>query len=302
MHGTEFGIFSSTLWLIVSVLRSPIAKASLMTTHSLDLFDNAMDSLGEALSKFQEGDAGDPKAYKFAVLHMAHFVELVFKHHIASKHPLLIYKDPFSQKIDRNKTIGLWDAINFINNESEGVISKELREDLEWLKRLRNDIEHHKFSMDVPQVRQTLGRLFRSVVTFLKKHTDVSVEAKIPAHTMAAFKTLSDEYVMRLSIALREAEAIEEANPSDPHDPEAAPTRLDCDDCGNRTMVVNTDSSSGYRCTMCGSEVGDELPASCSICGVTCTFGELVHWDNDFGEKEARCYYCSGQHHIDRDD
>ena len=57
-----------------------------MSIHELDLLENALDSLGEALSKFEEGDDGDPKAYKFAVLHMAHFIELIFKHHITSKH------------------------------------------------------------------------------------------------------------------------------------------------------------------------------------------------------------------------
>jgi hypothetical protein len=120
-----------------------------MTTHELDLLENAVDSLAEALSKFEEGDNGEPKAYKFAVLHMAHFVELVFKHHIASKHSLLIYKDPFAAKVDRNKTITLWDAINFINNEAADTVSPTLKKDLEWLKRLRNEIEHHKFRMEV---------------------------------------------------------------------------------------------------------------------------------------------------------
>lgn len=32
--------------------------------HKLDLLGNAMDSLEEALKKFEEGDAGDQKAYK----------------------------------------------------------------------------------------------------------------------------------------------------------------------------------------------------------------------------------------------
>jgi len=119
-----------------------------MTIHELELLDNALDSMSEALSKFEEADAGDHRAYKFAVLHMAHFIELMFKHHIASKHPLLIYKDPFSKKLDKNKTIGLWEVVNFINNESPDTVSPEFRKDLEWIKRLRNEIEHHKFAMD----------------------------------------------------------------------------------------------------------------------------------------------------------
>lgn len=77
-----------------------------MPTHELNLRDNALDSLREALAKFEEGDGGDLKAYKFAVQHMSHFVELIFKHHLASIHPLLIYKDPFSRKLNADKTIG----------------------------------------------------------------------------------------------------------------------------------------------------------------------------------------------------
>ena len=76
-----------------------------MTIHKLELLDNAFDSLAEALAKFQEGDAGEPRAYKFAVLHMSNFIELVFKYHITQKHPLLIYKEPFSKKLNKNKTM-----------------------------------------------------------------------------------------------------------------------------------------------------------------------------------------------------
>jgi hypothetical protein len=70
-----------------------MTRGAVIATHELDLLDNALDSLAEALAKFEEGDDGEPKAYKFAVLHMAHFIELIFKHHVAEKHPLLIYKE-----------------------------------------------------------------------------------------------------------------------------------------------------------------------------------------------------------------
>lgn len=273
-----------------------------MTSHKLDLLPNALDSLAEALAKFEAGDAGDAKAYKFAVLHMAHFIELVFKYHITEKHPLLIYKDPFAPKLDRNKTITLWDAINFINNEDGDAVSKEFRSDLEWLKRLRNEIEHHKFEMEVQQARSTIGRLFRSVLEFLENHTDVEVEAHVPDETMETFKVLSDEYEFRLRDALKEADAVEEANWTDPSDPDPVPVRLECESCGNRTLVVNEASATGYRCTMCGSEESDDLPATCDICGVTTTQGELEYWENDAGESERRCYYCSSRYHAEKDD
>ena len=272
-----------------------------MTTHQLDLLENAVDSLAEALSKLREGDEGNSKAFKFAVLHMAHFVELVFKHHIASKHPLLIYKDPFSAKVDRNKTINLWDAINFINNEAADTVSPVLKKDLEWLKRLRNEIEHHKFTMEVPEVRATIGRLFRSVVEFLEKHTEIELESLIPESTMETFQVLSDEYEFKLRTALKEADDFEAANQTRYDDPDAPPPRLDCENCSNPTLIKNEHSSSGYRCLVCNNEEGDNIPASCDICGLLSTLGELDAWEDE-GKCEYRCYYCSGRYHADKDD
>ena len=273
-----------------------------MQTHGLDLLENALDSLAEALSKFEAGDEGDPKAYKFAVLHMAHFIELIFKHHIASKHFLLIYKDPFANKLDKNKTIGVWECVNFINNESPNTVSSELRSDLEWIKRLRNDIEHHKFTMDVGQVRNTMGRLFRSVMEFLEEHAELDIEPEIPSHAKDTFKVLSADYEFSIRNAFREADAVEEATPIDPSEPDTDPVRLECPDCGHFTLVLNEDSSTRYSCTFCGNQESDDLPGVCDICGVRTTQGELDCWELDDGTSEARCYYCSGRSHADKDD
>lgn len=272
-------------------------------SHELDLLENALDSLGEALSKFEEGDSGDVKAYKFSVLHMAHFIELLFKHHIASKHPLLIYKDPFSQKLDKTKTIGLWEAVNFINNEAPDAVSAELRKDLEWIKRLRNQIEHHKFTMDVPQVRTALGRLFRSIMEFVNEHSDLDIENFIPTQAKETFNVLSDEYQFSVRDAIREADQVEGQNPiGHTSDPDAQPVRLTCPSCDLSTLVLCDGSSTGYRCTFCQNEESDELPATCDICGVRTTEEELVYWENENGEMEGRCYYCSGRHQLDKDD
>ncbi|ALV07315.1 hypothetical protein [Roseateles depolymerans] len=271
--------------------------------HKLDLLENAMDSLQEALKKFEEGDGGDQKAYKFCVLHMAHFIELIFKHHITQKHPLLIYPNPFAAKIDplTAKTIGLWDAVNFINNEEKDAVAGDFKKDLEWLKKLRNDIEHHRFEMDVATARITIGRLFRSLLEFLDYYDVVDVEKRIPEETKAIFSILSDEYQFKLHDAIRQADEVEAANPEDPHDPDSVPARMECEECGNDTLVVNSESSTGYRCTFCGNEDGDEVPASCSNCGIKVTSGELSAWHDEEDHLEYRCYYCSGQYAADRD-
>lgn len=275
-----------------------------MSTHQLDLFENSLDSLAEALNKYEQGDNGDNKAYKFAVLHLSHFMELILKHHVAQKHPLLIYKDPFAQKLDRNKTITLWEAINFINNESEEVIDKDFRKDLEWLKRLRNDIEHHKFEMDVQEVRITIGRIFSALIAFLDEYTDLDIQALIPVTAVETFKVLSDEYEFSLREATREADKIENEYEAhyDYKSGEHIVVRLDCPECDNYTLVINEDSHTGFSCTFCGNEDSDDIPKNCTNCGMASTIGELDCWIDDDGNEEARCYYCSGRHFMNKDD
>lgn len=279
-----------------------------MSTHQLNILENAIDSLAESLSKFEEGDSGEPNAYKFAVLHMAHFVELTFKYYVSQKHPLLVYQKPFDKKLNKDRTIGLWEAINFINNEAanaetERTISDELRKDLEWLKRLRNEIEHHKFTMDVQQTRVTIGRLFRSVLEFLNEYTDVSIEDKIPSTLIEPFRVLSDEYEFQRRDAINRAEEIEqEGRAGDPSDPGSIPDRLVCEECDSPTMIIDDSSPTGYKCLFCGNLEGDEIPVWCSACGAISTRGDVDFWETDDGESEVRCYYCSGRYHADKDD
>ena len=47
--------------------------------------ENALDSFNEALAKYREGEAGKLSAYKFAILHMAHFLELVLKMYVQTQ-------------------------------------------------------------------------------------------------------------------------------------------------------------------------------------------------------------------------
>ena len=182
-----------------------------MTRQKLDLLENAVDSLGEALTKYQEGESGNNKAYKFAILNLSHFIELIFKHYIADQHQLLIYKNPFADKLDKSKTIGFWEAINFTSHET-GEIAKnsEFRKDLEWLKKIRNEIEHYKFDMNVDETRDVIGRLFRFLLEFLEFFSKIKVDDYVPKELTETFAELADEYTGKLRRAERTVKHAEE--------------------------------------------------------------------------------------------
>lgn len=277
-----------------------------MKKHSLDLLDNAIDSLSEALSKYNEGEQGDEKAYKFAILHLSHFIELIFKHYISEQHKLLIYKNPFADKLDESKTIGFWESVNFISHET-GEIAKnsEFRKDLDWLKKLRNDIEHYKFDMNVEEVRETIGRIFRAVLEFFEFFTDLDLESYVPTELSDTFRVLSDEYegkVRRAREIVEKAEVEAFAGYRPKEFDQAQWYKLHCPECENDFMIPNDDSDTGYKCALCGNEDSDEIPVYCDICGSEGVADEMSAWHDDHGNLETRCYYCSGQYHMDKDD
>lgn len=248
---------------------------ALVLLHKLDLKENALDSFNEALAKYREGEAGDIKAFKFAILHFSQFLELLFKFHVSEAHPLLIYKNPFSKNITKEATIGLWEAIQFLKNEGKALEPKFIS-DLEWLKTLRNEIEHFSFEMDVAKVRRTLGRLTQAMNEFSSDIADFEIEKFITEPNLAVFLVLADEYKAELAHAQSEAKEAAEDNEV-----------VDCAFCGH----PGTASLIGqkYVCQYC-KEV-DQL-IDCCICGAQERRSNARLWNDDDDHDDYACEGC----------
>jgi len=234
------------------------------------LLENAIDSLNEALNKYTQGKNGDTKAYKFCIQHLSHFLELILKYYVTRSHPLLIYKNPYAKNIDaESQTIGLYEAVNFLKNEGREV-SERFEEDLKWLKKLRNNIEHHKFFMNVEEVEETIGRLISAVVEFDEAHESIDLSAYIDAAQYEVFRSLAYTYEQRLAKAMEAVEAAE-AKAHEGYRPKEYMLvnfrAYHCYECDHDTIVPNEDSPTGYRCTFCGAEDSEDIEVDCGICG-----------------------------------
>ncbi|HEY9079370.1 hypothetical protein [Magnetovibrio sp.] len=241
-----------------------------MALERLTLLENAVDSLNEALRKYNEGIDGDTKSYKFAITHFSHFIELMFKYYVSKSHPLLIYKNPYSKSLETSRgrkdatTIGLWEAVQFLKNEGK-PIQEEFKQDMEWLKKLRNKIEHHEFKMDTREVRLTLGRLVRAFIDFNESHSTLNFDEKIDVMRYPAFVSLADEYKSRLENA--RATATEE-NDDD--------SNYNCPHCG----ATDTVSLSGdlFTCHLCDQT---ESAITCRECSAIISETDAVDLDID---------------------
>ncbi|SHM14580.1 hypothetical protein SAMN05216428_11540 [Nitrosospira sp. Nsp11] len=246
-----------------------------MPLHKLDLKENALDSFNEALVKYREGQAGNIKAYKFAILHFSHFLELLFKLYVSQAHPLLIYKNPFSKNIAKEQTIGLWEAVQFLKNEGKPLDGKFIV-DLEWLKTLRNGIEHHKFEMEIASARRTLGRLVQAMNEFSAEFADFKMEDWITEPNLEIFQLLADEY--KADVTHAQDEARERAGDGEVYD---------CGLCGERNTAVCV--LGNYICHYCEDE--DKL-IICCICGAEGKRSEAIMWNDDVSPTDYACVSC----------
>lgn len=243
--------------------------------QSLDLLENAADSLNEALRKVRDATYADGRPYKFAVLHFTHAIELLFKHHVALSHPLLIYRNPFSKNLEKEATIGLWEAIQFFKNEQRDL-SPEVLEDLKWIKGLRNKIEHYKFEMDPRDARRAIGRVIRALNEFHEENEFTDLSGLIEEDCRPTYEKLSDEYKQELFEAQQAAAVSTEGEPTG------------CFSCGEQKTVVQTGNM--LHCHFCGAE---SLIYDCVRCCHPFPTEFMRIWNDDEpGHEDWMCDHC----------
>lgn len=265
----------------------------------LSLFENVIDSLNEALRKYKEGQDGDENAYKFCVQNLCHFLELLLKYQVTRSHNLLIYRHPFKKINPDSVTIGIWEAIQFLENDGK-KISPDFHSDLEWLKKLRNNIEHYQFEMQLPEVNDTVGRLINSALLFGYEH-----QLELSKHIDQEFLELAEVYKARLAVAITKVEESEEIAFRGLRHKEFWDVRFGpfaCNNCGHLTLIPNDDSHTGYRCEFCNEVEGDEMEVGCDICGASTEYGEMEFWTTDRDTIEMRCPMCTMAYKKGRDD
>ena len=307
--------------------------------YQLDIQENALDSFNEALVKYREGEAGKIRAYKFAILHMAHFLELVLKIYVQTLDVNLIYLANFRLFEKEAKAVGE-DLLQHLNKrQSAGkqfpqpngsstpktiyvdnalalaklerctvtgtpFVDQEFIDDIEWLKRLRNNIEHFHFELEPLDVRLCLGRIVRRAEEFADCFSLFRLADRVGAENAELFEQLADEYENRIREARLEVkEKTYEAFRGVRHKfhDQVGWNVYECPECRETTLIPHQKSGTGYRCTLCGNEESDEIEETCDVCGIKALGDEMELWKIDEHESERRCYFCSGNYALDRD-
>jgi hypothetical protein len=294
----------------------------------LDIKSNALDSFNEALSKFESGEQGDIKSFKFSILHLSHCIELVLKMYIQTLDEDLVYLKCYKKLTQKAKeanvdllaayklleesefdfstlinghtnpyTITVDHVISIAKNEICSItgnkfVDQDFINDINWMKGLRNSIEHYEFEFTVKEVRLCIGRLVRGLDEFTDVFSLFNLESEVGKDKFHVFSVLADEYEQTLSEAHHEVKETEDALYRGTHPKEQMFIEWNvytCESCGNDTMIPNSDSSTGYKCTYCENEESEEIEVDCDACYSPWANGEMTYWDENLANVCPRC-------------
>ncbi len=257
--------------------------------HRLSLFENAIDSLNESLELYINAQSKGLRSYKFAVLNLCHFVELLFKYFASKIAPDKIF---ITTKNGKKKSIGLWEALDILDSNGQGI-SKNNKLDLEWIKNLRNDIEHYEFSFLSSEVELFLGKILSFVIKYAEEYEGLELIWHIEDHYKDTILHLCKNYKDKLAVALaivKEQEDINYAECLSNGGIETYWRKYICPNCGNFTLITNEESTTGYKCVFCNNTESDELEYICDSCGEIWEKSKLEYFDYT-GEGHFR-YMC----------
>lgn len=162
------------------------------------------------------------------------------------------------------------------------------------MKELRNSIEHFQFEFTAKEVRFYIGRLVRDLAEFTDLFSLFNLGDEIGDEKYHVFELLADEYEHALKeahIDVTEAKAMLFSGVRPKHIMFVEWNVYTCPCCCNDTMIPNSESSSGYQCTLesCQNEVSEDIEVDCEICGCPWPNGEMSSWIDTYSDVCPRC-------------
>lgn len=263
----------------------------------LGLFENAIDSLECALENYEKavGDENSQeKHFKQSLLNIGLYVELSFKFFISEFHPLLIYKDAFSDKKKLDKTISLDESINFMfrDDKYKDFQTTDFKRHLKSLQDIYNQVKHHKLKTELRQFNLWTGEVLYVIDKLYSVHkTNIStIIANNNKALEATYINVLANYNNEL-LLIKQAEAkankkaekfIQVTKYDDPLADYAEAYRY-CPHCNNHTLVYDEESEE-FHCTYADCSLR-EKGVRCEGCNQLIllsesyeSIGEDYHW------------------------
>ena len=147
-------------------------------THDFDLLQNARESLTHAVDHLTRKSPATPQDLKRSILDVTHVVELILKERLQNIHPSFVWEKIDDYPAEDKNTVNTDLAIRRLEKLGGLHFDDETKEAINAARKIRNRIEHFKFSIDEKKTHVFIGRLLSMIFEFTKKQLDLDWEAE----------------------------------------------------------------------------------------------------------------------------
>ncbi|GHV87355.1 hypothetical protein AGMMS50255_6510 [Spirochaetia bacterium] len=248
--------------------------------YKLNLYQNSIDSLNEGLNLYKFSLIDESK-YKFCIIIITHFMELMLKHLVELQNPLLCYEKPFSKSLEKEKTITWGEATQIIIN-SKYSIAQELLISFKELTNIRNTIVHYKFNYNTSNIRKNIICVINGLRALYKNIAKKDLFDDVLESSKEILKTIESEYSQHVHLA--QAEVKEESD-------ETGMEVCDCNYCGDDKTAIERENGEIY-CYNCGEY---DYEIECCRCYEPIKYSEAYSLGKtESGDPLYLCEYCNG--------
>lgn len=160
-------------------------------TYQLNLMENGIDFVKSGIEVFFIDDTPNPRARKYAILHLFSGMLLLLKERLARIRPSLIFVKESEYGRPGAKTINYNGTFNRL--EENGVsIDTHKRITLDEIRDIRNDIEHYKVQFDLQRVKEIIGELTSFIYIFCAEEMHLYIDQKISENALERFYQLKE--------------------------------------------------------------------------------------------------------------
>ena len=242
-----------------------------------NLLENAKSSLHHAVSHLTNEDEITTADYKYAILDIAHSIELLFKEKLKRVHPAFMWKNIDRYPDKKEYTVTLDSAKNRLVRIACVKFTDKHTKNLESIKKLRNEIEHYEFEREIEVIKSHIGRMMSFIFWFSEEYLELKWEEEFKKDD--SWWSLINMYqFFEEHVAVVEERMFKEKK-----------AVTDCIECGAYTFDLDEES-----CQMCGeSQHVDE----CENCGQRYVANEIHEYTEQVAQdcfvKHKLCEFCA---------
>jgi len=160
-------------------------------SYKLNLIENGIDFIKSGIEIYFINDTPDPRAYKYAILHLFSGMLLLLKERLARIRPSLVFEDesqcgkPGAQTTSYHKTIKRLEENGVTIDPRKRIILNEIRD-------LRNAIEHYEVHLTLERTKQVISELTAFIYIFCIDELQFNVDDRLSEQALTRFYNLKE--------------------------------------------------------------------------------------------------------------